>query len=273
MPFVANETPRVAASDEERSISATPRPLSTGEDPSSPSEPAVVPEETIGGPTTVWTRASRWVPQGLLPYVGPRTPDDQKDRGIGLPLDGRGWRGQPFSIGTFAGVTDGGALVPGHVNQQPSFYGGLNLGWDYDHYFGIEKRLGFGALNLTNGSHELIPGTGATVTGEYRLMWYPLGDARCAPVSDGRSRLERFLFQRRSGAWHLDTVGMIPFGLGLKYLCNERIAVRMDLIDEMTFGDGTLSNFHYVALAVGLELRYGHRLLNMPWHRKTTEGD
>ena len=31
---------------------------------------------------------------------------------------------------------------------------------------------------------------------------------------------------------------MIPFGVGLKYLCNERIAVRVDLIDEMTFGGG-----------------------------------
>ena len=60
---------------------------------------------------------------------------------------------------------------------------------------------------------------------------------------------------------------MIPFGGGLKFLCTERFALRIDLIDELTFGGGALSTFHYVALTAGLEIRYGQRLLKMPWHR------
>jgi hypothetical protein len=209
----------------------------------------------------------RWVPQGMIPF-GPRTPDSEKDLGIGLPLVGGGWRSQPFSITTFSGVTDGGALIPGHLNQQPSFYGGLNLGWDYDHHWGIEKRLGFGALNLTNGQHQPIPTTGLSVTGEYRLMYYPLGDARWRPFLTAGVGWSDYYFQDDRGANHLDTLGMIPFGAGLKYLCTDRFAVRVDLIDEMTFGGGALSNFHYAALTVGLEFRYGKRLINMPWHRK-----
>jgi hypothetical protein len=43
--------------------------------------------------------------------------------------------------------------------------------------------------------------------------------------------------------------------------------MRVDLIDELTFGAGSLSTFHYVALTAGLEVRYGHRLLKMPWHK------
>ncbi|HEY2249541.1 MAG TPA: outer membrane beta-barrel protein, partial [Planctomycetaceae bacterium] len=151
--------------------------------------------------------------------------------------------------------------------QQPSFYGGLNIGWDYDHYWGIEKRLGFGALNLTDENHRPIPQTGASVTGEYRLMYYPLGDARWRPFLTAGAGWSDFYFNDDHGARHLDTVGMIPFGLGLKYLCSEHVAIRVDLIDEMTFGTGALSNFHYVALAAGLEIRYGHRLIRMPWHR------
>ena len=61
---------------------------------------------------------------------------------------------------------------------------------------------------------------------------------------------------------------MIPFGVGLKYLHTERIAVRIDLIDEINFGSGPLSTFQYVALTAGVEFRYGKRLLHMPWHRK-----
>jgi hypothetical protein len=218
-------------------------------------------------PAPAWTRIWRWIPQGMIPF-GPRTPDSQKDLGIGLPLVGNGWRSQPFSITTFSGVTDGGALIPGHLNQLPSFYGGLNLGWDYDHHWGIEKRLGFGALNLTNGEHQPIPTTGMSVTGEYRLMYYPLGDARFRPFLTAGVGWSDFYFEDDRGANHLDTVGMIPFGVGLKYLCTDRFAIRIDLIDEMTFGGGVLSNFHYAAFTVGLEFRYGKRLINMPWHRK-----
>lgn len=207
------------------------------------------------------------VPQGMIPYVGPRTPDDRKDRGIGLPLKGRGWRSQPFAISTFAGVTDGDPMVSHHVNQQPSFYGGINFSWDYDHYWGIEKRLGFGALNLTNGNHVPIPNTGLSVTGEYRLMYYPLGDARWRPFVTAGVGWSDFYFDDDRNTTHLDTVGMVPFGFGLKYLYRERLAFRVDLIDEFTFGTGELSNFHYVALTAGVEVRYGHRLLKMPWHR------
>jgi hypothetical protein len=265
--------PFVVASAENQAVSSSLPGQSAEQDLPSLGDPT----ETLAKPLfdlpSLSDGAWRWIPQGMVPYVGPRTPDDQKDRGFGLPLEGRGWRNQPFSIGTFAGATDGGALVPGHVHQQPSFYGGINLGWDYDHYWGIEKRLGFGVLNLTNQNHDPIPDSGLSVTGEYRLMYYPLGDARWRPFLTAGVGWSDFYFHDDRGAKHLDTVGMIPFGVGLKYLCNERLAIRFDLIDEMTFGDGALSNFHYVALAAGLEFRYGRRLINMPWHRKSTLND
>lgn len=209
-----------------------------------------------------------WIPRGAIPYLGPRSPDDQKNFGIGEPLVAPDWGSQPFSITTFAGVTAGGALISGHVNQQPSFYGGVNFGWDYDPYWGIEKRLGFGTLSLTNGDHQPIPQTGLSVTGEYRLMYYPLGDSRLRPFVTAGVGWSDFYFNDDRGVRHLDTTGMIPFGVGLKYLHTERIAVRIDLIDEINFGTGPISTFQYVALTAGLEFRYGKRLLHMPWHLK-----
>ena len=237
-------------------------------DPAASPQPAQWP--TAGPParkSDQW-RIWRFFPLGMVPYIGPRTPDDQKDRGIGQPLDGNGWRTQLFSISPFAGVTDGGALIPGRVMQQPSFYGGVNIGWDYDHYWGFEKRLGFGALHLTNGAGQSIPETGLSVTGEYRLMYYPLGDARWRPFLTAGIGWSDFYFNDDRGVAHLDTLGVIPFGVGLKYLQSDRLAFRMDLIDEMTFGNSLLANFQYVALTAGLEFRYGKRLLNLPWHHK-----
>ena len=95
-----------------------------------------------------------------------------------------------------------------------------------------------------------------------------MGDARWRPFLTAGVGWSDFYFQDDRGANHLDTVGNIPFGVGVKYLWSERLAVRVDLIDEMTFGGGALSNFHYAALTLGLECRYGKRLINMPWHRK-----
>ncbi|HEY2894537.1 MAG TPA: hypothetical protein VGJ16_10005 [Pirellulales bacterium] len=214
-----------------------------------------------------------WVPQGVIPYIGPRTPDSQKDRGIGRPLEDNGWRTNPFSISGFSGVTAGGALVPGHVNQQASYYGGLNIGWDYDHFWGIEKRLGFGALSLTDGSHHAIDGNNLSVTGEYRLMYYPLGDARWRPFLTTGLGWSDFYFNDDRGDKRLDTVGMVPFGLGIKYLQHEHLALRVDLIDELTFGTGALSTFHYVALTAGLEVRYGRRLFKWPWHHADADAN
>lgn len=210
------------------------------------------------------------IPRGMIPYFGGRTPDSEKDRGIGEPLEGRGWRNRPFSISGFAGITDGNALIPGHVLQQASPYAGFNLGWDYDHYWGIEKRLGFGALNLTNGHHDAISSSNFSITGEYRLMYYPLGDARWRPFLTTGLGWSDFYFRDDLGDKHLDTVGMFPYGLGLKYLYNDRVALRVDLVDELTFGAGSISTFHYVALTAGLEVRYGRRLLKMPWHKAET---
>ena len=212
-----------------------------------------------------------WMPQGMIPYFGPRTPDSEKDHGIGLPLEGRGWRTDPFSISGFSGATAGATLIPGQVHLRPSYYGGINLGWDYDHYWGIEKRLGFGALNLVNGNHDPIGGTNLSITGEYRLMYYPLGDTRWRPFLTAGVGWSDFYFSDDHGDKHLDTVGMVPFGLGVKYLQNKNLALRIDLIDEVTFGSGALSTFHYVALTAGLEVRYGRRLIKMPWHKPDSD--
>ena len=220
---------------------------------------------------SVTSEKSKWFPQGMIPYFGPRTPDSEKDRGIGWPLEGRGWRNDPFSISGFSGMTTSAALIPGQVILKPSYYGGINVGWDYDHYWGIEKRLGFGALNLVNGNHDPIGGTNLSITGEYRLMYYPLGDARWRPFLTAGLGWSDFYFSDDRGDKHLDTLGMVPFGLGVKYLHDKNLALRVDLIDEVTFGSGALSTFHYVAITAGLEVRYGRRLLKLPWHKADSD--
>jgi hypothetical protein len=208
-----------------------------------------------------------WAPEGLVPYWGRRTPDYRKDYGIGGPLTSGGWRAQPFSISGFGGATNGGPIICGRVDELPSAYAGVNFGWDYDHFWGIEKRLGFGALNLTTPQHQRLD-PGLSVTGEYRFMYYPLGDTRWRPFVTAGLGWSDFYFFDDFHHRHIDTLILFPYGVGLKYLWNDRWALRIDLIDELTLSSTRTSTFHYVALTAGLEFRYGKRLLNLPWHRK-----
>lgn len=250
-------------------------PSATFDRPALPSEPCVPPtlcdvcpdpaaESGSHGPLRRFIE--RWSPEGVVPYWGRRTPDWRKDLGIGDPLPLPGWRGQPFSISGFAGATNGGPLIRHRVHELPSFYGGMNFGWDYDHYWGIEKRLGFGALNLTNGRGQRLD-TGLSVTGEYRLMYYPLGDSRWRPFFTTGIGWSDFYFRDDVNHQHLDTLFLFPFGVGLKYLWREHWALRIDLIDELTLGSHLTSTFNYVALTAGVEFRYGKRLLQLPWHK------
>lgn len=224
------------------------------------------PSSEYAKPGRLRSFVERWAPEGVVPYWGCRTPDWRKDLGIGEPLQSGGWRTQPFSISGFSGATNGGPLIRNHVHEVPSYYGGVNFGWDYDHYWGIEKRLGFGALNLTNSRDQRLQ-TGLSVTGEYRLMYYPLGDSRWRPFLTTGIGWSDFYFRDDVNHQHLDTLFLFPFGVGIKYLWCDRWALRIDLIDELTLGSHLTSTFHYVALTAGLEFRYGQRLLRFPWTR------
>lgn len=276
-PFEEDLEPSVPPVDSTRADfgNAWPPPTQTLEGPAWPATSAgladpcpLCPDSAAdhAGHGRVRSFIERWSPEGVVPYWGRRTPDGRKDLGLGDPLPLPGWRGQPFSISGFSGATNGGPLMHNRVHELPSFYGGMNFGWDYDHYWGIEKRLGFGALNLTNGRGQRLQ-TGLSVTGEYRLMYYPLGDSRWRPFLTTGIGWSDFYFRDDVNHQHLDTLFLFPFGVGLKYHCGERWALRIDLIDELTLGSHLTSTFHYVALTAGLEFRYGQRLLRLPWHR------
>lgn len=255
-------------------IHRPPRQFIDAPPPPPPSPPVAMPSpefqpdvpERISAPRAFLTQ---WAPEGLIPGWNP-TPDSRKTRGIGTPIQQGGWRAQPFAISGFAGATNGGPLVRNHVLERPSFYGGANFAWDYDHYWGIEKRLGFGALNLTDAQHHLLQ-TGLSVTGEYRIMWYPLGDVRWRPFLTTGVGWSDFYFQDDYNHHHLATLFCVPFGGGVKYLLTDRLALRIDMIDELTLGGGAVTTFNYVALTAGLEIRYGHKLLNWHWFKKKNQ--
>jgi hypothetical protein len=205
------------------------------------------------GPQGCW----RFLPEGMVPWIGPRTPPSRRARMIGQPLIGTSWRDRPVSFGFVAGALEGTSLESGRVAQAgPGFLFGVDAGWDYDYYWGIEKRLNYAALQISDpdGQHH----RGATALfGEYRINYYPLGDTRWRPYLFAGPGVADFFYTNEQGqGLHRDQF-LLAYGVGLKYLWTPSVAGRIEILDDYTIGTWSMSSMHNVSINAGLEMRFG----------------
>ena len=109
--------------------------------------------------------------------------DPRRSIGWGTPLRGTSWRNRPYHAGWTVGALIGDSLIHGHVDQGNRVFGAYLIGWDFDHYWGAELRLGFSNLDLTDTTPMLATGsrTSRDQFWDLNLMYYPWGDARWRP--------------------------------------------------------------------------------------------
>jgi hypothetical protein len=220
-----------------------------------------------------------------------------RHRGLGHPLHCESWLYRPFSAGWFMGMVQGSPLVHdgrdasgdfrGGVGQQRGFFGGYRLGWDFDYYWGCETRFGFGSIELFDTAAakqaqqlrdaHLAP----AIRNRYEhrrdtdlfvwdldLLYYPWGDATWRPylmIGLGTTHVN---FEDRMGHTWKDTVFGMPLAVGLKYRCNDWLALRFEIADNMAFGGGSgLETLHNLSITGGMEVRFGGtRKAYWPWN-------
>ncbi len=218
-------------------------------------------------PLEPWSPAN-YLPTGAWPW-GPRTPMEQRSSGRGEPLVGSSWLNRPLYAGWFAGEIFGDTLLDGDVAARNAFYGGFRTGWDYDPYWGVETRLGFGRLGLSN-LERTVPyklGTVDVTAWDVDVMYYPWGDARWRPFFTAGLGLINFEFVAQGGRAYDETLLEIPIGIGVKRQCNEWVAVRMELIDQVGIGAAGLNTVHNLTLTAGVDLSFGGRRQSYwPWN-------
>lgn len=215
--------------------------------------PALGPEATNAETTHgVW----RFVPTGMVPLFGPRTSESERYRGLGPPLTDTSWLAHPFQIGGFAGGVAGDPLVRGRVDQAPAFFGGVHWGWDYDHRWGLEKRLGYVPLRVHDVRAVAPARDGHAWFGEYRLMYYPWGDMRWRPYVVGSLGLADFIFTDYVGVRFHRPLFATSFGVGVKRLIHERYVVRCEVVDILVPASGEISTGHNLTLTGGVEYRF-----------------
>jgi len=204
------------------------------------------------------------------------------------PIPWANWTEHPLSVGCFAGVIHGGPLIADWVGTSTGFDGGWRLGWDVSPNLGTETRLAYAsprlydsyradrALDLLDKSAGLPADDPQRSRYDHReaqvfqwdvdILYYPWGETRLRPYFLTGMGLTNSYFADRLAQYTQTTCLSLPLGLGVKYLCNERLAVRLDCLDDISMSSNHLLTQHNLSLTAGVELRFGgSRKVYWPW--------
>ncbi len=89
------------------------------------------------------------------------------------------------------------------------------------------------------------------------ILYYPWREARLRPYILAGIGLTDVNFTDRLGESSHTTCLSLPFGVGVKYLCDENLAVRLDLVDDIAMSNEHLETQNNFSVTAGLELRFG----------------
>ena len=185
-------------------------------------------------------------------------PDDPaRHIGFGEPLHGMSWRNRPFHFDTFAGTIMLQNLIPGQIEQASSFFDGFRLGYDFDHYWGAEMRLGFGQGRIIYPQNVNISGKSQLILLDYSVQFYPWGDTKWRPYALLGLGAAVFQYDDMFGRPRDQSQVSMPWGIGMKYLIHKRIALRFELLDNMTLGGTDASSSNNFSVAGSIEYRFG----------------
>jgi hypothetical protein len=187
--------------------------------------------------------------------------------GKGHPLEGTSWLNRPHYAGWFMGTMFGDEIITDRIDQNSDFYGGYRIGWDWDHYWGSEARLGFSQLNLRDSAKNALPDTDDVLLGDVSLLYYPWGDSLWRPYFLAGIGFGHFHFDDELGNGHNGLLLGFPIGGGLKYQHRRWLAFRIEVLDNIALANQGLATMHNVSLTFGVEVHHGaHSRSYWPWH-------
>jgi hypothetical protein len=206
------------------------------------------------------------------PWFAHGDPNDPlRHIGIGQPLVGTSWRNRPLYFGTFVGGIMMDDLVSDEIYQNDTTFVGARLGYDFDHFWGLESRWAFARPDLANGSGTPHFPASRDNFADVSLVFYPLGDARWRPYFSAGLGFQTFRFNDLAGQRISEATLELPLGAGIKYFYGPFFTLRFDFVDNLSFGNARISGMNNIALMMGCEVRFGGRRPSyFPWHNNTT---
>lgn len=194
--------------------------------------------------------------------------DPHRHIGLGDPLEGTSWRNRPWFAGAFFGAALHDDLT-GNVRQNNGSLMGLRLGWDLDHYCGLEGRYAFSNPQIMDGAGNSL-GDSHDYWMDVSALYYPFGDARWRPYAGLGIGLATYRFRDETNERIHDSALSIPVSLGVKYFYSPHFTLRLDAVDNITLGSDNLGAMNNFFLLGSVECRFGGRRRSyFPWHGGT----
>lgn len=216
-----------------------------------------------------WFFNASWLP---IHWFGHSDPNDPyRHSGMGEPLVGTSWRNRPWYVGLFVGGIFNDDLVRHEVLQNNATFLGVRLGWDFDHYWGIEGRYAFARAEALTAAGIPIPKSARDYYADVSLLYYPWGDSRWRPYFSAGIGLANFRFVDDQGYYINDSAFGMPLGIGIKNFYSPTVTLRLDLVDNIAFGTNQVSSMHNFSVMAGVEFRFGGgmRPSYFPWNGNT----
>ena len=206
---------------------------------------------TFKPPEGAWFRTSKNSPRSI---------------GVGEPLRGTSWLNRPNSISFFAGILNGDQLITDRVDQGSALFGGLRMGWDFDHYWGLEVRGGWASPELEYPTPPAVEHVDGIFLADASVLYYPWGDSSWRPYGLLGMGMARFDFTDEVGVVYDEYLLGIPLGFGMKYMYHPNIVFRAEFLDNIACGSSGIRNMNNLSFTLGVELRYGGKPRSYyPW--------
>ncbi len=233
-----------------------------GPNPAQPGVPLTAGEEE--------PQHSHWLISWLgIDYWGAPLEEGPRFTGPGRPLLRGSWMNRPWSLSWYFGGMFAQGLVPNEVNQGSGGFGGVRLGWDFDYYMGAEMRVGQAKPSIDYPVPSVrVRDNSRAVVWDFSFLYYPWGDAKWRPYALFGLGVAQFDYRDQNDRHFNQLLFGLPWGVGMKYRWDDRLALRVELLDNVAFGSsGGLTTMNNVSLTGGAEFRFGGaRRSYWPWN-------
>lgn len=192
-----------------------------------------------------------------------------RHRGLGGPLERESWLTRPLQISPLGGAIVADGLLKGRVEGSTGYLTGLRMGWDFDHFWGLETRFGLTSFGLDSPIAGVELGNAKGFLWDTGVLWYPLGDATWRPYVTLGMGLADFRFYDEFARLNHPSTFTMPYGGGIKYRANERWALRFDVTDALSLDGGRQADvMHNLLITGSIEARFGFgpRRSYYPWN-------
>ncbi len=222
---------------------------------------AGVEEHRFGGDAPAWESRNWFYDLGFR-----HSSMHGRNVGRGKPLKNSSWSNRPYHVDWFVGQLLSDDLINNRIGQENAIFSGVRIGWDFDHYWGMEWRFGWADPDVEFNTPLAEPNNGSFFLSDLDLVYYPWGDSKIRPYCLLGTGFTRLKFRDENSVNQDSTLFTIPYGAGIRFSQWPWLNWRLELLNNLAFGSDSLSTMSNISLTVGMEWRLGAKPSSYwPW--------